>query len=160
MARVRDFLLEMGHGFAFYGRQFHIEVDGDDFFIDLLLYNVPLHRYVVIELKIGKFTPADAGQLNTYVNMVDGELRSEGDNPTVGILLCADRYERVVKYALGGTTTPMAVARYEALPAEVQEAIPEAADLEGVIEEAAEFAQLTVSEYLAELEADEQQPPD
>ncbi len=91
--------------------------------------------------------------------MVDGELRSDGDNPTVGILLCAHRNERVVRYALGGTTTPMAVARYEALPAEVQGAVPEAAQLEGVIEEAADNAQLTVDEYLAELEAREEQTP-
>ncbi len=126
VAQVRDFLLEMGQGFAFVGRQHHIEVDGDDFYIDLLLYNVPLHRYVVVELKIGKFTPADSGQLNTYVNTVDGELLTQGDNPTVGILLCADRNERVVKYALGGTTSPMAVARYEALPAEVRDALPAA----------------------------------
>ena len=125
--QLEGFLLELGHGFAFMGRQYHLDVDGEDFYVDLLFYNVPLHRYVVFELKIDKFTPAHAGQLNFYVAVVDYKLAGPEDNPTIGILLCTSKNESVVSYALSGSTAPMAVAGYDLLPADVQAALPAAA---------------------------------
>ena len=119
MAQVERFLLELGTGFAFVGRQWRLELDGDEFFIDLLMFHIPTSRYLVLELKSKKLTPADVGQLNFYVAAVDGEVRLEHHAPTVGLLLCATRNERTVRYALARSTSPMAVAgyRYNELPA-------------------------------------------
>ena len=119
VAQVERFLLELGAGFAFVGRQWRLDLDGDEFFIDLLMFHIPTNRYVVLELKTTKLTPADVGQLNFYVAAVDGEVRLEHHAPTVGLLLCATRNERTVRYALSRSTSPMAVAgyRYSELPA-------------------------------------------
>lgn len=127
MDRLQHTLLELGRGFAFVGRQVHFEVDGDDFYLDLLFFHVEQLRYVVIELKIGKFTPRDAGQLGFYVALVDDRLRhAETYASTVGILLCASKNDGVVEYALRGTNQPVAVARYtyDALPAELRTLLP------------------------------------
>ena len=126
VAQVERFLLELGAGFAFVGRQWRLDLDGDEFFIDLLMFHIPTSRYVVIELKTTKLTPADVGQLNFYVAAVDGEVRLEHHAPTVGLLLCATRNERTVRYALARSTSPMAVAgyRYNELPAAEQAALP------------------------------------
>lgn len=113
VANVERLLLELGKGFTFYGRQVRLEIDGDEFFIDLLFYNVFLHRYIVVELKIDKFKPEYAGQLNFYVQAIDGELATDRDDPTIGILICADRSASVVRYAVKGMASPIAVARYE-----------------------------------------------
>lgn len=122
--RVVQTLAELGPGFAFIGRQVHVDVDGDDFYIDLLFFHVEQLRYVVIELKTTKFEPKDAGQLGFYVAVVDDRLRRpEIHSPTVGILLVADKNETVVRYALAGTPQPVAVSRYELSPAE-QAALP------------------------------------
>ena len=94
------FLLELGTGFAFVGKQRHIEVGGDDFYIDLLFYHLQLRCYVVIELKTGDFKPEHIGQLNFYVTAVDRQLKTEHDTPTIGLLLCKSRNEVVVEYAL------------------------------------------------------------
>ena len=127
VGRLRDTLLELGTGFAFVGRQVHLDINGDDFFIDLLFFNVPQVRYIVVELKIGKFEPEFAGKLGLYIAVVDDRLRDPSKHaPTVGILLCADRNDTVVRYALSGTAQPMAVAgyTYDALPSHEQEALP------------------------------------
>lgn len=117
--RVVQTLAELGPGFAFVGRQVHFDVEGDDFFIDLLFFHVEQLRYVVIELKTTKFDPRDAGQLGFYVALVDDRLRmSDRHSPTVGILLVADKNETVVRYALAGTAQPVAVSRYELSAAE------------------------------------------
>ena len=140
VAQVEQFLLELGHGFAFVGRQWRLELDDDEFFIDLLMFHIPTDRYVVVELKTTKLTPADVGQLNFYVAAVDGEVRLAHHSPTVGLLLCATRNglllcatrnERTVRYALSRTTSPMAVAgyRYSELPVAEQAALPNEADL-------------------------------
>lgn len=97
---VTRFLLELGAGFSFIGRQYRLEVAGDEFFIDLLFYHVRLHCYVVIELKAVKFKPEYAGKLNFYVSAVDGILKSDADNPTIGILICKAKNNTVVEYAL------------------------------------------------------------
>jgi predicted nuclease of restriction endonuclease-like (RecB) superfamily len=123
-SRIVDTLRELGSGFAFIGRQHHIEVDGEDFYVDLLFFHVEQLRYVVIELKTRKFDPRDAGQLGFYVALVDDRMRLRDRHaPTVGILLVADKNDTVVRYSLAGTSQPMAVSRYELSPAD-QAALP------------------------------------
>ncbi|MDJ0419664.1 PDDEXK nuclease domain-containing protein [Rhodococcus opacus] len=121
--RIIDTLRELGPGFAFVGRQVHFDVEGDEFFVDLLFFHVEQLRYVVIELKTTKFDPRDAGQLGFYVALVEDRLRRPQHHPTVGMLLVADKNESVVRYALAGTTQPIAVSRYDLSPAE-QAALP------------------------------------
>jgi len=94
LEHIRRFLLELGEGFAFMGSQYHLEVGGDDFYMDLLFYHVRLRCYVVVDLKMGKFTPGDAGQMNFYLSAVDGLLRHPDDKPTIGLLLCRDKKDR------------------------------------------------------------------
>lgn len=118
MDRLQQTLLEFGRGFAFVGRQLHFAVGGDDFYADLVLFHVEQLRYVVVELKIGKFEPGYVGQLGFYVAVVDDQLRRQQIHaPTVGILLCASRNDSVVRYSLANTTAPMAVANYTDQPA-------------------------------------------
>ena len=121
--RIIDTLRELGPGFAFVGRQVHFDVEGDEYFVDLLFFHVEQLRYVVIELKTTKFDPRDAGQLGFYVALVEDRLRRPQHQPTVGMLLVADKNESVVRYALAGTTQPIAVSRYDLSPAE-QAALP------------------------------------
>lgn len=134
--RMAQTLAEFGPGFAFVGRQYPLDVDGDDFFIDLLLYHVPSDRYVVVELKAGKFKPEHLGQLNFYVAAVDDMLRLPRQAATVGILVCGSRNERTVRYALEGSAQPLAVASYtyEALPADEQSALPSPAAIAAALE--------------------------
>lgn len=135
VAQVERFLLELGAGFAFVGRQWRLDIDGDEFFIDLLMFHIPTNRYVVLELKTHKLAPADVGQLNFYVAAIDGEVRLEHHAPTIGLLLCATRNERTVRYALSRSTSPMAVAgyRYSELPPAEQAVLPaEAAIVDAV----------------------------
>ena len=110
---IMAFLLELGTGFAFVGKQRHIEVGGDDFYIDLLFYHLQLRCYVVIELKTGDFKPEHIGQLNFYVTAVDRQLKTENDTPTIGLLLSKSRNEVVVEYALNQTPQPIGVAVYQ-----------------------------------------------
>lgn len=126
VAQIERFLLELGNGFAFVGRQYRLDIDGDEFFIDLLMFNADHNRFVVIELKTAKLTPADVGQLNFYVAAVDGEIARPHHAPTVGLLLCATRNERTVRYTLSRSTSPMAVSgyRYSELPAAERAAMP------------------------------------
>ena len=129
VARIADTLHELGPGFAFVGRQVHFEINGDDFFVDLLFFHIEQLRYVVIELKTTKFDPRDAGQLGFYVAVVDDKLRIPGKHePTVGILVVADKNDAVVRYALASTTQPVAVSRYE-LAEEAQAALPDEATI-------------------------------
>jgi predicted nuclease of restriction endonuclease-like (RecB) superfamily len=128
MDRIVDTLRELGAGFAFVGRQVNFDIDGDDFFVDLLFFHTEQLRYVVIELKTGKFEPAYAGQLGFYVAVVDDKMRRTFHRPTVGILICGSRNEHTVRYALGQASSPMAVSTYsyETLPSEEQKALPAA----------------------------------
>lgn len=131
MDRLVDTLRELGAGFAFVGRQVHFDVDGDDFYLDLLFFHVEQLRYVVIELKTGKFEPAHAGQLGFYVALVDDRLRRQAHAPTVGILICGNGNEHTVRYSLGRTASPMAVATYtyDALPPNEKASLPTADQL-------------------------------
>lgn len=124
---ITQFLIELGAGFAFVGRQVHLEVGGDDFFIDLLFYHLKLRCYVVIELKAGPFKPEHTGQLSFYLSAVDAQMKSEHDNPTIGLLLCKSKNKVVAEYALRDSNKPMGVAEYqliETLPAELQTSLP------------------------------------
>ncbi|MDQ0241444.1 PDDEXK nuclease domain-containing protein [Arthrobacter bambusae] len=125
-SRITETLQELGPGFSFVGRQVHFDVDGDDYYVDLLFFHIEQLRYVVIELKTGKFQPEYAGKLNFYVALVDDVLRREHHNETVGILICGTKNDRSVRYSLGRSTSPMAVAAYtyDKLPATEQRTLP------------------------------------
>lgn len=130
---VTEFLLELGAGFAFVGRQVLLDVGGDEFFIDLLFYHLKLRCYVVIELKGGKFEPEHLGQLGFYLTAVDRQVKSEHDNPTIGLLLCKSKNKIVAEYALGDKSQPMGIAEYkllESLPAELQTSLPSIEQIE------------------------------
>lgn len=130
---VTEFLLELGAGFAFVGRQVLLDVGGDEFFIDLLFYHLKLRCYVVIELKAGKFKPEHLGQLGFYMTAVDRQVKSELDNPTIGLLLCKSKNKIVAEYALGDKSQPMGIAEYkllESLPAELQTSLPSIEQIE------------------------------
>lgn len=130
---ITRFLLELGAGFAYVGRQVHLEIGGDDFFIDLLFYHLKLHCYVVIELKAGAFKPEHAGQLGFYLTAVDAQIKSEQDNPTIGLLLCKTQNRVVAEYALRDSNKPIGVAEYQlvaALPDELQTSLPSIEQIE------------------------------
>lgn len=130
---VTKLLLELGTGFAFLGNQYHINVGGDDFYIDLLFYNLNLRSYVVIELKTGEFKPEYAGQLNFYLSAVDGILKTEQDNPSIGLLLCKNKNDLVAEYALKDMSKPIGVSEYKItsnLPEELMNQLPSVEDIQ------------------------------
>ena len=130
---IRKFLLELGAGFSFMGSQYHLEFDGEDYYLDLLFYHVRLRCYVVIELKTGKFLPEYAGKMNFYLNVVDGLLRHPDDAPSIGLILCKEKKALSVEYALRGSSTPIGVSEYlitERLPDELRASLPTAEQLE------------------------------
>lgn len=135
-ALVRDvtkLLLELGTGFAFLGNQYHLNVGGDDFYIDLLFYNLNLRCYVVIELKTGDFKPEYAGQLNFYLSAVDGILKKEQDNPSIGLLLCKSKNNLVAKYSLKDISKPIGVSEYKvtsSLPDDLEKQLPSVEDIQ------------------------------
>jgi predicted nuclease of restriction endonuclease-like (RecB) superfamily len=129
--RLRDFLIELGAGFAFIGQQYKLDIEGDEFYIDLLFYHTKLHCYVAIELKNTAFKFEYTGQLNGYLAAVDDLVRDKAvDAPTIGILLCKSKKETMVEYALRGIDTPMGVSTYRtALPDAIARALPSIEDL-------------------------------
>jgi predicted nuclease of restriction endonuclease-like (RecB) superfamily len=132
---LEKFLLELGQGFAFVGRQVHLEVGGDDFYIDLLFYHLKLRCYVVVELKAGKFAPGHVSQLTMYMNIVDDLLRHPDDKPTIGLLLVKEKNHTVAKYALAGYTKPIGVAEWEqqitaSLPEDLKPSLPAIEEIE------------------------------
>lgn len=130
---VEKFLLEMGTGFAFMGRQFHLEVSGEDYYIDLLMYNTFMHRYMVIELKNTEFIPEYIGKLNFYCSAVDDILCREGDNKTIGLLLCRTKDKIKAEYALRDINKPIGVSDYELgnmLPKDFRSSLPSIEDIE------------------------------
>ncbi len=135
---ISRFLLELGAGFAFVGRQVLLDVGGDEFFIDLLFYHLKLRCYVVIELKAGKFKPEHLGQLGFYLTAVDRQIKTEHDRPTIGLLLCKSKNEVVAEYALVDKTQPMGIAEFkllQALPAELQTSLPSIEQIEKALGE-------------------------
>ncbi|MBT9499480.1 MAG: DUF1016 family protein [Zoogloea sp.] len=130
---ITRFLLELGSGFAFVGRQFRLEVAGDEFFIDLLFYHTRLKCYVVVELKATAFKPEHAGQLNFYLSAVDAQVKAPDDKPTIGLLLCKQQNRLVAEYALSGIEKPIGVAEYQLLrdlPASLERSLPSIAEIE------------------------------
>ena len=130
---VTRLLLELGTGFAFLGNQYHLNVGGDDFYIDLLFYNLNLRCYVVIELKTGEFKPEYAGQLNFYLSAVDGILKKDADNPSIGLLLCKSKNDLVAEYSLKDMSKPIGVSEYKitsTLPEELERELPSVEDLQ------------------------------
>ncbi|HRQ96408.1 MAG TPA: PDDEXK nuclease domain-containing protein [Candidatus Accumulibacter phosphatis] len=127
VAHLEKFLLELGQGFAFVGRQYHLDLGGDDFYIDLLFYHLKLRCYVVIDLKRGAFKPEYAGKINFYCNAVDDRLRHASDAPTIGLILCQLPNRVLAEYALRGMDKPIGVSTFEltrALPADLQTSLP------------------------------------
>jgi predicted nuclease of restriction endonuclease-like (RecB) superfamily len=135
--RMSQTLAEFGTGFAFYGRQFHLDVEGEDFYIDLLLVHVPSNRFVVVELKAGRFRPDHLGQLNFYVAAVNNLVKFPGMAPTVGILVCGSKHEPTVRYALDGSAQPIAVScyTYETLPDEERHLLPSPEAISAALEQ-------------------------
>ena len=130
---IEKFLLEMGAGFAFMGRQYHIEVSGNDFYIDILMYNVFMHRYLVVELKKGDFQPEYIGKLNFYCSAVDDILCREGDNQTIGLLLCQNKDRIMAEYALRDVHKPIGIFDYElgkSIPHDIKSGLPSIEELE------------------------------
>ena len=113
VAHLTRFMLELGKGFAFVGRQYHLEVGSQDFYIDLLFYHLKLHCYVAIELKAAPFKPQYAGKLNFYLTALDEQVKAVEDNPSIGLILCKDRDNLVAEYALRDVGNPIGVSRYE-----------------------------------------------
>ena len=130
---VTRYLLEMGNGFAFVARQKHFQIGNSDFYADLILYSIPLHAYIVVELKATPFKPEYAGQLNFYINVVDDKLRGENDNKTIGLLLCKGKDEVVAQYALTGYDQPIGISDYQlskAIPENLKSALPSIEEVE------------------------------
>jgi predicted nuclease of restriction endonuclease-like (RecB) superfamily len=135
---LEKFLVELGQGFAFVGRQVHMDVGEDDFYLDLLFYHLRLRCFVVIELKKGTFKPEYAGKLNFYLNVVDDRMRHPTDNPSVGLILCQDKNRLVAEYALKGVRKAIGVSEYQltrALPKEFRSSLPSVAEIEAELSE-------------------------
>ena len=133
VSHITKYLLEMGNGFAFVAQQKHFEVGDSDFYADLILYNIPLHAYVVVELKATPFKPEYMGQLNFYINVVDDTLRGEHDNKTIGLLLCNGGDKVVAQYALSGYDQPIDVSDYQltkTIPENLKSALPTVEEVE------------------------------
>ena len=130
---ITKLLLELGTGFAFLGNQYHLNVGGDDFYVDLLFYNLNLRCYIVIELKTGEFKPEYAGQLNFYLSAVDGMLKKDDDNSSIGLLLCKSKNALVAEYALKDMSKPIGVSEYKitnSLPEGLSRQLPSIEDIQ------------------------------
>lgn len=130
---ITRFMLELGKGFAFVGKQYHLEVGGDDFYVDLVFYHLKLHCYVAIELKNGPFKPEYAGKLNFYLTALDEQVKMAEDNPSIGLILCKDRNNVVAEYALRDMNKPIGISRYELagrLPEELKGSLPTIEEVE------------------------------
>jgi len=138
VAHLQDFLLELGVGFAFVGRQYRLELEGTEYFLDLLFYHLRLRRFVVIELKRGPFLPEYAGKLNFYLNLVDDSLRQSGDESSIGLVLCQERNRVVAEYALRGIDKSIGVSEYQltqSLPESLASSLPRIEDIEAELEQ-------------------------
>jgi predicted nuclease of restriction endonuclease-like (RecB) superfamily len=130
---ISSFLLELGSGFAYLGHQVPLQVGGKEFFIDLLFYHSRLHCYVVVELKTADFEPEHIGKLNFYIKAVDEKLRQDGDNPTIGIILCKQKNKLIVEYALSDINKPIGISEYQltqSLPENLKPSLPSIEDIE------------------------------
>jgi predicted nuclease of restriction endonuclease-like (RecB) superfamily len=133
IARLRDFLLELGSGFAFVGNQVRLEVGGDEFFLDLLFYHTRLHCYIVIDLKVVDFQPEFAGKMNFYQAAVDNLIKTKNDGPTIGLILCRGKNKTVVEYTLRDAKSPLGVAEYRLLPSDLKTSLPGVQQLKNIV---------------------------
>lgn len=137
LRHVERFLLELGQGFAFVGRQYHLEIGEDDFYVDLLFYHLQLRSFVVIDLKKGSFKPEFVGKMNFYCSVIDDRLRHAADNPTIGLILCQEKNRLVAEYALKGVQKAIGVSGCQftrALPVELQSSLPTVEQIEAELE--------------------------
>lgn len=139
MDHLQKFLLELGNGFAFVGRQVPLRVGNEDYYLDLLFYHIKLHCYFLIELKAVKFRPDFAGQINFYLAAIDDKMRQQGDNPTIGLILCKGKDNLIVEYALRNNSSPITVANFEtqlakALPENLKGTLPTVEEIEAELE--------------------------
>jgi predicted nuclease of restriction endonuclease-like (RecB) superfamily len=135
---ITNFLLELGKGFAFVGRQYHLEIGGDDYYIDLLFYHLNLNCFIVIELKAGEYKPEYAGKLNFYLSAVDDLLKREHDNPSIGIILCKTKNKIKVEYSLRNLHKPIGVSEFmlvESIPEELKRSLPTIEEIEKELED-------------------------
>ena len=133
MENITRFLLELGNGFSFIGRQYRLEVGGEEFFIDLLFYHLNLRRYIVVELKTGEFKPTDTGQLGFYVQAVNEQLKHPGDNDAIGLIICRQKNRLVAEYALKSSTQLLGISEYrltKLLPRDFKSSLPSIQDIE------------------------------
>ncbi len=133
IAHMEKFLLELGKGFAFIGRQYHLVVGDQDFYLDMLFYNYHIRAFVVIELKNTEFKPEYAGKMNFYLSAVDALMKHESDNPTIGLILCKSKNKIVAEYALQNMTSPIGLAEYritDAIPENIKTGLPTIEELE------------------------------
>jgi len=128
--RLKEFLIELGNGFVFVGQQYHLDVGGEDYYLDLLFYHLHLRCYVVIDLKVVSFKPEFAGKMNFYLSAVDDQLRHPDEQPSIGLILCKERNRLVVEYTLRDTTKPMSVSTYRVLPRKLKGELPTARQIE------------------------------
>jgi predicted nuclease of restriction endonuclease-like (RecB) superfamily len=131
--KIKKFLLALGKGFAFIDNQYHLEFGGEDFYLDLLFYHTRLHCYVVVDLKMVPFKAEFGGKMNLYLSIVDDQLRTEGDNPSLGLILCRGKNGLIVEYALRGMDRPIAVSDYQLLPPAVAAALPSPEDIKDTL---------------------------
>jgi len=146
---IQKFLLELGVGFAFVGRQVHLEVDGDDYYLDLLLYHLRLRCYIVVELKRETFKPEFAGKMNFYLSAVDDRMRHPDDKPSIGLLLCKVQNRLTVEYALRDVRKPIGVAEWqtklvESLPKKLQGSLPTIEEIEAELGKSAQTAKIQI----------------
>ena len=130
---LKKFLLELGKGFAFVGEQYHLSVSNQDYYLDLLFYHTKLHAYVVFELKIGEFLPEYAGKMNFYLNAVDEQVKTEVDNPSIGVILCKSKDKIIAEYSIKDMTKPIGIAEYtltNAIPDNIKDNMPTIEELE------------------------------
>jgi len=130
---ITSFLLELGTGFSFVGQQVPVKIDNQDFYIDLLFYHIKLKCYVVVELKAIEFKAEFAGKMNLYLSAIDDSLKTEAENPTIGLLLCKSKSKIIAEYALRGMTQPIGIAEYEinnAIPKEIKTELPTIEEIE------------------------------
>lgn len=136
-SNITKLLLELGNGFAFIGRQYHLEIENEDYYIDLLFYNLKVRSYVVIELKTTEFKPEYTGELNFYLNAVDKYIKDKNDNPTFGILLCKDKKRVTTELAIKDINKPIGVSEYKILseiPAFLENTLPSIKNIEKRLE--------------------------
>ncbi len=151
---IKKFMLELGKGFAYVGNQFNLNVEGDDYFLDLLFFNFHLNCFVIFELKVGEFKPEFAGKLNFYINTLDKQVKMPTHAPTIGVLLCKTPNKTVVEFSLNGIHTPMGISEYQLttlLPQELKGEIPSIEELEAVVEEETEKLLTPVDKKLSKL---------